>query len=264
MGVKRYRRVRPQLVVLVAALALVLMVSTGPAAASTRQDLRPSLPPALKVTTFAPIQPLAPLYTRTDCTAVDCVALTFDDGPDPTYTPQVLDILQQKQVSATFFMIGYRVAAYPSIVKHAYDTGQEVENHSWSHVDLSKLPPDQIMNQIKQTNDAIVAAGVPAPTMLRPPYGAVNDTVRAANPLATILWNIDPLDWKLTNIGKVVANVVDPAKAGDIVLMHSVHPQDPQALPSIIDGLRAKGLTIVPVSDLLSLQSGDRAQYSHQ
>jgi len=256
-------RLRPQFfVVFLVVVSLGLATLLGRQSHQTTQRVQGvSFPPPSVITTFVPVQTLTPLMTKTDCAAVACVALTFDDGPDPTYTPQVIDILRSKQVSATFFMIGYRVAAYPSIVKHAYDSGQEVENHSWSHPDLTKTPADQVVGQIQRTSDAIISAGVPAPTMMRPPYGAVNDMVRAQSPLTTVLWNIDPLDWKETNIGKVVANVVDAAGPGSIVLMHSVHAQDPQALPGIIDGLRNKGLTIVPASDLLNLQPGDRGIY---
>jgi len=256
-------RLRPQFfVVLVAMVALGLAALIGHQTRFTTQHMpNVTLPPPAVITTFAPVQTLAPLMTKTDCAEVACVALTFDDGPDPTYTPQVIDILQSKQVSATFFMIGYRVAAYPNIVKHAYDSGQEVENHSWNHPDLTKIPADQVAGQIQRTTDAIVSAGVPAPTMLRPPYGAVSDMVRTQSPLTTVLWNVDPLDWKETNISKVISNVVDAAGPGSIVLMHSVHAQDPQALPGIIDGLRNKGLTIVPASDLLNVQPGDRGVY---
>jgi peptidoglycan/xylan/chitin deacetylase (PgdA/CDA1 family) len=225
-------------------------------------NVSPSTP--IVVQTFTPAEPVAPLDS-TDCSAMPCVSLTFDDGPDPTYTPAVLDVLAREHVQATFFMIGYRAAMYPDIVKRTYLAGHDVENHSFNHADFTKLKPADMESQIAMTQSAIVAAGVPAPTMFRPPYGARNDTVKAHVHMPQVLWNVDTLDWKTTDPNKVAANASGPVLPGSIVLMHSVHAVDAAALPMVIEQIRAKGYHIVPISQLLNIPAGATGgEYSHR
>ncbi len=198
---------------------------------------------------------------KTDCAQVACLALTFDDGPNPLTTPQVLSDLEQAHVSATFFVIGSRIAGNEAVLQRMYADGDEIGNHSWSHPDLTKLPVDQIQQQIQLTQQAVVAAGVPAPTLFRPPYGAVNQTVEDNVPFATLLWNEDPQDWAANTPQQVIQSVEASARPGGIVDMHDIYHVTADALPQILVDLQARGLHFVTVSQLLQLTPSSRGIY---
>jgi len=151
------------------------------------------------------------------------VYFTFDDGPHPTYTPQVLDVLDRYGARATFFDVGQQVAAQPTLVQRMLREGHTVQNHTWSHPDLSKVGRDQFFSEINATNDAIVGAGGPRPGCLRPPYGArtaTTDAWAAEAGLRVVLWQIDPQDWRRPGVGVIVDNIVRFVRDGSIVLLH--------------------------------------------
>nr|WP_239149301.1 polysaccharide deacetylase family protein [Streptomyces sp. SID12501] len=130
----------------------------------------------------------------TDCEKVRCVALTFDDGPAAPETSTLLTYLAQYDARATFFTVGQNVVAHPDLVRAEARAGNEVGNHSWNHPDLTKLTPRQISYQLNRTSAAIKAATGKAPALFRPPYGAVNSTVRHATTLSPVLWTLDTED----------------------------------------------------------------------
>lgn len=208
-----------------------------------------------------PVPTIVPTPTPSDSgkvtpipdTCTNPVALTFDDGPHKTWTSAKLDTLKEKGVVATFFMIGNQVIAYPDVVKRIYAEGHELGNHTWDHAQLTRLDGPAIKDELDQTEAAIKnAAGQDAP-VFRPPYGAYNSTVEQVSPLPIILWSVDPDDWRDRDTGIVTDRVVSATKAGDIVLMHDIYETTENAVPVIIDKLRAKGLCFVTVSQLLGL-----------
>lgn len=151
------------------------------------------------------------------------VYLTFDDGPHPTYTPQVLDLLAKYKAKATFFSVGQQVAANPALVKRMVSEGHKVENHTWNHADLSKAGKDQFTSEVESTSKAIADAGAPKVGCLRPPYGAKNQNVQTWSDqagLKLVLWNVDPQDWDRPGVDAIVSNVLGATKPGSIVLMH--------------------------------------------
>jgi len=189
----------------------------------------------------------------TDCSVQKCVALTFDDGPGP-YTSRLLDILQSTGTRATFFLVGERISGYPSVVRRMGDLGMEVSNHSWNHADLTTLTTSQIAAQLSQTSAAIESVTGRRPTLMRPPYGARNTTVDAVagqQGLAVILWSLDTLDWKYPDPARIRSVVATGAVDGTIVLMHDIHSTTVDAVPGIIADLRARGFTLVTVTELL-------------
>lgn len=194
-----------------------------------------------------PNVPAGNVYT--DCSLTPCVAVTFDDGPGPQ-TPEVLDILAKNHSAATFFLLGIQVQQYPDTVKNELDAGMELGNHSWNHKDLTTVDAAQIQQQVTDTNNAINDASGHTPTLLRPPYGAWNDQVLNVASLPAILWSIDTEDWKLPGTDKLVAAAVDPAVAGDIILMHDIHPETVAAVPQIVEGLRGRGFVLATISEL--------------
>jgi peptidoglycan/xylan/chitin deacetylase (PgdA/CDA1 family) len=169
-------------------------------------------------------------------------------------TATLLDVLKKKGVHATFFVVGKNAAVNPSLIRRMVNEGHVVGNHTWSHKQLTRLSASGIRAELTKASDAIVKGGAPTPTLLRPPYGATNATVSkvaASLGMAQIMWNVDPLDWKDRNSAKVTQRVLAATRAGSIVLSHDIHPTTRAAYAAIIDGLRAKGYTLVTVPELL-------------
>ncbi len=180
------------------------------------------------------------------------IALTFDDGPG-SYTPQVLSVLERYEVPATFFEIGEEVAAYPQYSKMVAAAGYPVEDHTWSHPDLTTIPASSVAAQIDMTQTEIAAVTGTTPRCVRPPYDAWNPTVLstiAARGLTTMSYSIDPRDWSLPGVEKIVNSVVGAAFAGAVVDMHDGggdRSETVAALPQIIVELRAQGYTFVSI-----------------
>ena len=153
------------------------------------------------------------------------IALTFDDGPNPYYTPQILAILQQFGIGATFFDIGYLAKDYPALVQQEYRAGHIVGQHSWSHPDLTRLSASNVRYQLATASDAIQSATGRRPAFFRPPYGSINSTVmqqaKTMN-LSTILWNDDPRDWSLPGVNIIIQRAVGQAHDGTIVTMQQL------------------------------------------
>ena len=188
-----------------------------------------------------------------DCKVVSCVALTFDDGPGDQ-TDRLLAALREKGVRATFFTIGKNVKANPGIVKKEAAEGHSVGNHSWDHPQLTKLTPEELRKELKNTSDSIVEAGAPAPVLMRPPYGSSNAAVLKAigeNGMAETRWDVDTEDWKNKNAAVTTQRALAGARPGSVILMHDIHASSVDAVPGLIDQLRAKGYTLVTVPQLM-------------
>ncbi|MFD4604614.1 polysaccharide deacetylase family protein [Streptomyces sp. NPDC058464] len=187
---------------------------------------------------------------NTDCKKVKCVALTFDDGPAAPETSTLLTYLAQYKARVTFFTVGQNVVAHPDLVRAEAKAGHEVGNHSWNHPDLTRLSTREIRYQLNRTSAAIKAATGKAPTLFRPPYGAVDAKVTAATTLSPVLWNVDTEDWKYPDAKKVAATVISKVSRNDVVLMHDIHPTSVAAVPEILRVLTARGYHFVTVSHL--------------
>ncbi|MEY9927422.1 peptidoglycan/xylan/chitin deacetylase (PgdA/CDA1 family) [Catenulispora sp. GP43] len=232
--------------------------STSPGS-STTSSTAPSTAPNPGTTTPGYRPPPTPRTNAdVDCSVAKCIALTFDDGPGPD-TGRLLDLLKAQNVPATFFVLGEQAVKYPSVVNREYAEGNEVGNHTWDHKDLSKLPAAAVQDEINRAADAIAATGIPRPTLVRPPYGAVNDTVRSVGGFPFIMWRVDPEDWKYPDPARVADQIVGHAKPGRIVLSHDTHKTTVDAMPAVVERLKQQGYTFVTVSTLLKgvpLQNG--------
>ncbi|MFC0037818.1 polysaccharide deacetylase family protein [Actinomadura rayongensis] len=197
--------------------------------------------------------PQAPPPPRAiDCARTACVALTFDDGPGP-YTETLLNDLQAAGARATFFMLGENVASFPHAVRRAALAGHEIGNHSWSHPQLTGLPSASVRAQVQRTQRAIEqASGGVTPKLMRPPYGAVDKRVSGDIAMPEVLWSVDTLDWKIRDTRRVERAALGQAHRGSIVLMHDIHKTTVAAVPTVLAGLKKKGLTPVTVSELFS------------
>lgn len=185
------------------------------------------------------------------------IALTFDDGPNPFYTPQILAILQQYEIKATFFDIGYLVEDYPALVRQEYNAGNTVADHSWSHPDLTRLSAGGVRSQLAAASDVIRSViGVP-PTFFRPPYGAFDSVVMqqaGALNLSAIIWNDEARDWLLPGVNVIIHRILALARNGAIILLHDGggnRAQTVAALPTIISTLLARGFHFVTIQQLV-------------
>lgn len=187
------------------------------------------------------------------------VALTFDDGPDKNYTMDVLDILREYKLKATFFTVGIQVKKYPEIMKHIAQDGHAIGNHSYHHPNLSKLDSKTIKEEIKWTDHLIEKTVGYVPRLVRAPYGALSPLVRSImkdNNRELVGWTVDTRDWAGESVARMRANVNKNTKPGGIILMHSFgskHLKNTvELLPLIIEDLSKKGYTFVTVDELLS------------
>ena len=185
------------------------------------------------------------------------IAMTFDDGPSEKLTPGLLDILAQHHIHATFFVIGKNAAEYPEILQRAVREGHEIGNHSWSHPAFGKMRDESVRNELQKTDDAIRAAIGTRPVLMRPPYGSISARqkhwIYSEFGYRTILWDVDPLDWKRPGSAVVTSRIVRETRPGSIILSHDIHPGTIKAMPATFDQLQAKGFKFVTVSELIAM-----------
>lgn len=184
------------------------------------------------------------------------VALTFDDGPSPSYTPQILNVLQQYNVHATFFCAGENVQYYPDLVQQEQSAGNVVANHSWSHPDLTTLSTNGVHTQLNNTSVEIQQVTGTRPTFFRPPYGAVDNKVLAQSTqlgLKPVLWSVDTLDWQRPGSSAIVTAVLNQVGNGGVILLHDGggdRSQTVAALPTIINDLQQRGYQLVTIQQM--------------
>ena len=188
------------------------------------------------------------------------IVLTFDDGPHPRQTRQILDFLDQYQIKATFFMIGVNVGQYPDTVREVASRGHEIGNHTNTHSHAARLDSTILEQQILDCEQEIfLQSGVHA-RLFRPPEGALNDEMRSVIKqlgYTNVLWNLDTRDWAHTPPEEIAQYVISNAQNGDIILMHDYIGADSptlQALKLFVPELIAQGFTFVTVGELLSLK----------
>ena len=188
------------------------------------------------------------------------VALTYDDGPSPTATNAILDVLEKYNAVATFYDVGYRVAQYPDVVKREAALGCEVGSHSYDHKDFKTLSASQIQADVKQVNEAFAKAGV-TPSSFRPPYGNTNATVQANVPLPIVTWSVDTLDWKTRNVDSILKEVKAAGNLdGKVILMHGIYDTTAQATAKLVPMLQEQGYQLVTVSELIQYKHNETPQ----
>lgn len=189
------------------------------------------------------------------------LAMTFDDGPHPTLTPKLLDILKERNIKCTFFVIGKNAKAYPKIIQRMLAEGHEIANHTWTHCSLTSRSDAQIRSELQQSEDALVAAANYRPHLIRPPYGAINTRIKQLMftdfGYPTVMWSVDPQDWRRPGSSVVTSRLVNGAHPGAIMLSHDIHAPTIQAMPSMFDQLLAKGYQFVTVSQLINMEKAN-------
>ena len=179
------------------------------------------------------------------------VALTFDDGPHPVCTPQLLDGLKKRDVKVTFFVTGENVESYPEIVKRASEDGHLIGNHTFHHVQLTAANSDDFKKEIISTNDIIQEVTGKETSFIRPPYGSWDKKYEKELNMFPVLWDVDPLDWCSTNVDNIVRSVLAGTKENSIILMHDSYDSTVTAALQVVDILKAEGYEFVTVDEIL-------------
>lgn len=190
------------------------------------------------------------------------VAITFDDGPDPVYTPLILDVLKENHAHATFFLIGKRVKMYPDIVLKELEEGHELGNHTFSHPSFYQISQGKVLDELTRTEQLLNPHHLEEYIKLfRPPGGAVTDSTlnllkKQGYKIILWSWHQDPRDWTNPGAERIARHVIKNVKNGDIILLHDAggsRMQTVSALKMILPALKEKGYDIVTVNDLLKM-----------
>ena len=206
------------------------------------------------------------------------VALTFDDGPDPVYTPEILDILKEKDVRATFFLIGKNVSSYPKIAQRMAQEGHSIGSHTYSHKSLIPLSAKNTYREIKNAEAAIEEATGIRPTLFRPLRGVYSGYARELlkeERYTLVLWDLSAVDWAELAPKRIVANVVNKVKPGSIILLHDSgdlityrggdRHSTVKALPEIIDKLRTQGYEFITIDQMIFISElMETEEYNHE
>lgn len=265
---------RLKLLSLVCLLLLLGTACVGQAAASTSLEPvqaetleaaidPPAEEPEVEAETEKEPEPEEP-YVRVIDPAKPMVALTFDDGPSGTYSDQILDILEENHALATFFEVGGNVWAHPEPVARMAEIGCEVASHSNAHKDLSKLRKSALLADLDAADEAFIAAGVEAPFLVRPPYGAINSNVKSATGRAMIAWSVDTEDWRSRNAQTVINYIKNYGDLdGQVVLMHSIYSSTVEAARELVPWLQEQGYQLVTVTELMAFYYGELPEANH-
>jgi len=179
------------------------------------------------------------------------VALTFDDGPHPVYTPELLDGLKERQAKATFFVVGKNIEGHEDIIRRMDEEGHLIGNHTYDHVKITGMPPEQACAQITKTSRLIEEITGKKTEYIRPPFGAWDKTLDCGFEMFPVLWSIDPLDWTTKNTDTVVRKVLDAAEEDSIILLHDFYGSSVEAALRIVDALQEQGYEFVTVDKLI-------------
>ena len=179
------------------------------------------------------------------------VALTFDDGPDSEYTPMLLDGLAERNVKATFFVIGKQAEAQPQIMERMVKEGHLSGNHTYNHVDIRHMTESAAEKEIIKANEVIEKYTGEEPCFLRPPFGSSSSKMEKKMEMISVLWTIDTMDWACQNESKICSTVYREIKENSIILMHDEYPTSVRAALSVVDRLQKEGYEFVTVDKIV-------------
>ena len=192
------------------------------------------------------------------------IAITFDDGPHPELTPKLLDILKSRNVKATFYVLGPKVEQHPEIARRIVREGHEIGNHTMTHPVMSKMGVSSVRSELERCEEVIIRVTGVTPKTMRPPYGAFKNEQRqwafAEFGYPTILWDVDPNDWKRPGSSVVAHRLINGTRNGSILLAHDIHPGTITAMPQTLDTLINKGYKFVTVSQLIEYSNAASGQ----
>ena len=197
------------------------------------------------------------IYSFAGSTDKPRVALTFDDGPHPRYTPEILDILKEYGVTATFFSVGSNAENYPRLIQRICEEGHELGNHTHNHFHVAKLSREALCTDIQSAQNVLERISGKPVKLFRPPEGVCTEDLKSyceQKGMTILLWSVDTRDWAHTPVSEICENVKNNVKDGSIILMHDFigkNSPTPAALRRIIPMLQELGYELVSVSQLL-------------
>ena len=181
------------------------------------------------------------------------IALTFDDGPNSRYTPLILKGLKERDIQASFFLMGQNLRGNEDLVRQMQRDGHLIGNHTYHHVELDKITEEEAIREIRDTNEEIYEITGIYPSYVRPPYGAWKKNLDFAVRMYPVLWDIDTLDWKSQNVEFVLQIILSQVKDGAVILMHDSYQSSVDAALCIVDILKCQGYEFVTVDELIVL-----------
>lgn len=179
------------------------------------------------------------------------IAITFDDGPHPCYTEQLLDGLKERNVVATFFVTGYHAELHPDVIKRMQEEGHLVGNHTYSHIQLTGGNRETFREELIRTNEIIQGITGMEVEYVRPPYGSWDKSFEEELNMIPVLWTVDPQDWCSSNVSNITQRIVKKASENDIILMHDYYDTSVTAALNAIDELLKEGYEFVTVEEIL-------------
>ena len=179
------------------------------------------------------------------------IALTFDDGPHPFYTEQLLDGLKERGVVVTFFVTGEHASLHPDIIKRMQEEGHLIGNHTYSHIQFCKGNREQFVEELQLTSRVIKEITGEDTLYVRPPYGSWDKSMEKELNMIPVLWTVDPLDWCSEDVGSIVRRVTEEAEENDIILMHDYFAPSVTAALEIVDVLLEQGYVFVTVEEII-------------
>lgn len=189
--------------------------------------------------------------TQKEVMSTKKIAITFDDGPHPVYTPMLLDGLKERGIHATFFLLGESAQNYPDLVKRIQEEGHLIGNHTFHHTDLKNADTVLLHQEVVKTNEVIEKITGQTPQYIRPPFGSHKDSLEEQTGMLVVLWNIDPLDWCSEDAAGIVRQIEKNAKDNGIILMHDSYKTSVMAALTAIDDLQKEGYEFVTVDEIL-------------
>ena len=179
------------------------------------------------------------------------MALTFDDGPHPVYTEQLLDGLKERGVKVTFFVTGEHAELHPEIINRMVEEGHLVGNHTYSHIQLTKSNRETYKEELIKTNEILKEITGQEVQYVRPPYGSWDKSFEKELNMFPVLWDVDPMDWCSENVNRITEKIVNKVKENDIILMHDYYDTSVEAALRVVDELSDDGYTFVTVEEIL-------------
>ncbi|MCM1570163.1 MAG: polysaccharide deacetylase family protein [Roseburia sp.] len=179
------------------------------------------------------------------------IAITFDDGPHPFYTEQLLDGLKEREVVVTFFVTGEHAKLHPDIIKRMQEEGHLIGNHTYSHIQLTKDNREKFKEELIATNEVLEEITGEEVEFVRPPYGSWDKSFEKELNMFPVLWTVDPLDWSSRNVSRITNKIVNKVEENDIILMHDYYDTSVTAALQAIDELLEEGYTFVTVEEIL-------------
>lgn len=179
------------------------------------------------------------------------IAITFDDGPHPYYTEQLLDGLKERNVPASFFVTGEHAQLHPDIIERIVKEGHLIGNHTYSHIQLSSRNREKFKEELMKTNEIITSITGEEVLFVRPPYGTWDKSLETELNMFPVLWTVDPQDWCSSNVSNITQRIIRKASENDIILMHDYYDTSVTAALEAVDELLEKGYEFVTVDEIL-------------